>query len=203
GQEPRASGLHSWNVANPPPSLVPPQLRAKPAPSKPQVKLRQSRSLTAWLGGAAAGVAGTALLGAGLWFGGVFSPGQKDNQTAASAPAAAAKPSPDQARRHLEVGELELAITAFGQCEESPSVLAGRGQARWLTYMRQQKRQRAPLAENDPEVVAARKDLVGSKTPEGTLWLGLINEAFGRIDSAPEASDLGPDNYPNPARTFP
>src|SRR5262249_30776958 len=106
GQEPRASGLHSWNVANPPPSLVPPQLRAKPAPSKPQATLRRPRSLPACLGGAAAGVAGTALLGAGLWFGGVFSPGKKDNQTAASAPAAAAKPSPDQARRHLEVGEL-------------------------------------------------------------------------------------------------
>jgi tetratricopeptide (TPR) repeat protein len=202
GDEPRNSAINSWNSGAPVPSLVPPAMRPTP-PARHPTTSRRPRTLSAWLGGAAIGVAASALLGTGLWFGGALSRdhGTRNSQTT-SAGVAAAKPTPEQARHHLEAGDLDLALETFGRCDESPSALAGRGEARWLAYLRQQKRQRVALAENDAEVVAARKELVDSKSAEGTLWLGLINEAFGRTDEARETYDSGRDNFPHRARLF-
>jgi TolA-binding protein len=202
GTEPRASITNSWKPPSPTPMPVlamPRPARPKP-PSRPTLRVRRPQMLTAWLGGS---VAGAALFGAALSASGLIHRKQAPQVIERSQPPiVAAKPTAEQARRLLESGDLEASLAAFSEVDESPAVLAGRGQARWLNYLRQQKRQHAPLSERDAPVVAARKELVGSKSPEGSLWLGLINEAFGQFDAAREAYDLGHDSYPNRARLF-
>src|SRR5262249_13065904 len=113
-----------------------------------------------------------------------------------------ARPTVEQARGHLENGEPDKALVAFSGCDSCPAVMCGRGQARWLAYLRHQKQLRQPLDENDPEVSRARQDLIAAKSAEGALWLGLINEAFGQFDSAREAYTEGRNTHPERGRLF-
>jgi hypothetical protein len=208
GREPLPSmGL---SEAVPAPEVSPARPALPPRAIRPQTRpgftIRKLNNLNAWIGGAAIGVAGSAVVWTGLWISGALGTSKKPAENAPPAPqkveVATSKPTPEMARQHLENGEPDLALSAFEQCEESRAVLAGRGQARWLVYLRHQKQRNAAPAELDPEVGLARQDLVAARSAEATLWLGLINEALGHYDLARETYEHGLANFPDRARLF-
>jgi len=167
-----------------------------------EFRLRQPKNLNSWLGGTAIGVAGSAVVWTGLWIGGAFGSSKKPTEPAPAAIEVASRPTPEMARQHLENGQPHLALGAFEQCDESSEVLTGRGQARWLTYLRQQKQHNAAPDESADEVAHARKDLAAARTADSTLWLGLINESFGHYDLARETYEHGRDSFPDRDRLF-
>jgi uncharacterized protein (DUF3084 family) len=212
GREPRSAPVI---VLPPRPRQSTPKLSLAPAPapapvarprpaSLGEMKMRKQRSsMSAWLGGMLGGIAGAALV-AGL----LYASGSLQLVRSSHGPInppridASARATPESARALLLTGEPEKALAAYGECDESPAVVSGRGQARWLAYLRQQKLNKSPLAENDESVALARKDLNASRTAEGALWLGLINESFGNFAAAREAYDVGRGTYPDRARLF-
>jgi TolA-binding protein len=103
----------------------------------------------------------------------------------------------EAAWRYLKASEPKLALVAFLRCDESPEVLTGRGQARWLAYLQDRRDNRQPLDENHPDVVAARHDLQAAMTPEADLWLGLIHEAFNQWQAARQVYRFAGARFPN------
>ncbi len=187
GKEPRSAPITPAIPKNMPLS---PRASTRPGlrpASRNELMSRRPRPVAnSWLGGALGGVAGAGIVAAGLWAVGDLRIGRPRpapplNSTAQEP----AKPTPEQAQQFLVAGDPQKAIEAFSQCESSPAVLCGRGQARWLSYLRQQKLKHLSLAENDKAIEQARQDLIAAKSAEGSLWLGLINESFGNFATAP------------------
>ncbi|HEY8504681.1 MAG TPA: hypothetical protein VIL46_08870, partial [Gemmataceae bacterium] len=126
-------------------------------------------------------------------------------------PAPVAAPSAADGWRALEVGDAATALAAFEQGDAAdPAVLAGRGQARWLSYLQQQARQDKPLAADAEAVQAARGELEqavarGGASPEAAraqLWLGLIEEVLGNPAKAQEIYRQGAQTYPQQQALF-
>jgi tetratricopeptide (TPR) repeat protein len=195
------------SAAAPPPDVSVSRPVTPPRPIRTQslhaLNLRKPNNLNSWLGGTVIGVGVSAVVWLTLWFSGALGTTRKAVEPPpATTEVAQQHPTPDLARRHLENGEPDLALGAYEQCEESREVLTGRGQARWLTYLRQQKQHNAALEELDADVARARQELISARTAEATLWLGLINETFGHYKLANETYDHGLDNFPDRARLF-
>jgi len=189
-------------AVSPPPRPAAPAKTLR-AQSMHALNLRQPRDLKSWLGGAGIGVAGSVVVCTGLWMSGAFGSSKK---TADALPPTASdviqKVTPELARQHLDNGQFEQALTAFEQCDDSSEVLAGRGQSRWLTYVRQQKQHNEVPDESADEVAHARKDLAAARNAEATLWLGLINESFRHYDLARETYEHGRDSFPDRDHLF-
>jgi hypothetical protein len=185
---------------SPRPTPSPRPLRSQ---SRQTFHLRQPKNLNSWLGGAAIGVAGSAVVWTGLWLGGAFGSSKKHVELPpATIEVVAPKPTLEMARQDLDNGQFEQALGVFEQCEESSDSLTGRGQARWLTYLRQQRQHNAAPDESSDEVARARKDLAAARSADATLWLGLINETFAHYNLARETYDHGRDNFPDHNHLF-
>lgn len=165
------------------------------------IMTQRSRSIrhSAWLGGAALGASAVAVLMGilTLFVRPKSSPPQTTSITMSEDSA-----QPEVGQRYLEGGEPELALQVFSRCPDTPHVLAGRGQARWLSYLRKQRHSRMPLSEDDQEVTEARRELIAAKTAESALWLGLINEVFGQWRAAREVYETALGSYPSHTRLF-
>jgi hypothetical protein len=122
-----------------------------------------------------------------------------DNPGVVIQPAASA--TPELARQHLESGDPVKALEAYEKLpKDSPTVLAGMGQARWLRYLRETAGKGGKLDANAPDVAQARKDLSTAverwqatkdaaqerEAARAVLWQGLIEEAFNQHDKARE-----------------
>jgi hypothetical protein len=183
------------------PGAMPPAAQlAPPAPAR----ARTPQQLVGWIGGAAIGVA----IATGFAFvAGVFKqPIVQQQVVGTGTGSGATKPGevagPDLARQLLESGEPDQALAAFTACPDSAQVLAGRGQARWLAYIRQQRRNKAPLADQDEAVTRARTELQNAHLPEATLWLGLLDETLGHFDAARATYLRGRDEHAEQRRVF-
>lgn len=196
----------------------PPRTVSRPG-SKPVVAIRPERSrstLSSWLGGTVLGAAVAVGTGYGLWSAGLLpgrSPAVVPNKggetqpiviapTPPVAPPAPVAPAPDAARAFLEAGDPDAALKAFENVGATPEVLTGRGQARWLAYLRAQRLRGATVRSGDPEAEAARRDLADANTPEAALWLGLTDEAAGNWDAARAGYRRAMQTYPDRAKLF-
>jgi hypothetical protein len=118
------------------------------------------------------------------------------------------------ARQLLEAGEPARALAAYEKIGgDSIDVLAGRGQARWLAYVRSTHAAGGQLDGNADAVTQARQDLNAAITAwknsndaaqerdaaRAVLWKGLIEESLGNLDAAAnvyqsEAGPFSPEN---------
>lgn len=159
---------------------------------------RRRTGLVPWLGG---GVAGAVLASAAcltLAFLGVF-PGRSASPVIAppgpSVPlppprAAAPKPVAEPPRAYLDRGDFDKVLQSdSGQA--SADMLAARGEARWLSYVRQQWQKKSKPAADDPAVKQAKDDLEKAKSPEGLFWLGQIQEGTGDVAGARKTYEEG------------
>ncbi len=140
-----------------------------------------------------AGVLG-ALLGSvaslGLWICGVEPPAAWRLTRVEAAPVETPllpRPVPSQeaptleaALLHLQNGDVDKALPILEGIgdEPNPNHLAARGEARWLSYLKQHKTT-AALKPDDDRVQQAVADLTAANNAAGWFWLGQIREQTG------------------------
>jgi len=216
GMEPRISGL----VSNP--SVLEGVARMAAtvdapsggsSPSNARMGRRQPQPLLSWLGAAALGLAAGSGLALGVWYGkrmtqtsgqtvSLVQPGTPD--TAPTVPTTPVAPAVtiESARKLLETGDTENALAAFTELPDNAETRLGRGQARWLAYLRQQRLQKQAPNEAAQAVADARRDLTTANVPESFVWLGLMNETLGQTDAARETYRNGLNQFPDKAKLF-
>lgn len=150
--------------------------REKPAKKEP----KRARTGTAWVGG---GVLG-ALVGAGacfgLWMGGVEPPPEWRGSSPPPKGSIQAQPTGVQASlAQLRAGDIEKALPGLQQAGEDPAQLAARGEARWLSYLRQQATAGQPIQADAPPIKEAIDDLKKANNADALFWLGHIQEQTG------------------------
>jgi TolA-binding protein len=162
--------------------------------------------LVPWLGGGAVGVAASVVLFGLLWAIGAL-PGKKV-QTAAAPPVASATlpPAQPQPRVTARASQPKAALAPGGAAESAltlldrgdfdrllaqprpdnsdTGMLAARGEARWLLYLKQQSEKSQPIKADDEGVKQARTDLENAKSAQGLFWLAQIEEGTGNIEAA-------------------
>ncbi len=91
-------------------------------------------------------------------------------------------------RQHLQMGRLDQArdLLAKGPVKGkvTPELLALRGEARWLAYLRQKRQARQAPSKSDAEVKQAIADLQKADTPEAVFLRGQIEELAGKAEDA-------------------
>ena len=179
---------------------------------------RKPSTVVPWLGGAGVGVLAASVAWLGLWFAGVEPPaswrGASDTRKAVAPravnPNAGSSVSRESPRTHLERGDfarvLEEEIPAGEPAgPEQPERLAARGEARWLSYVQQQRRNHAPVDASARAVDEAKQDLQRADTAQGTFWLGQIQEAARDFAGARKTYEEGLKRFqdrPEQARLF-
>lgn len=98
-----------------------------------------------------------------------------------------------QINRHLRAGNPDQAWELIKQQyvedgDNAPELLAARGEARWLQYMREQK---GVAKKSDAAVKEAISDLTKANTPQAYLWLGYIHKATGDKETARKMFNKG------------
>lgn len=110
---------------------------------------------------------------------------------------AEAAPTADAGREHLLHGDFDKATVVLAKVPgKDPALLASRGEARWLTYLQQKKRSKAPLSDKDADVTQARGDLTAAKNAAGEFWLGQMQEELGNAAEARATYAKGLTDYP-------
>jgi tetratricopeptide (TPR) repeat protein len=190
--------------------------RAGKPRSRPDTALPRRRGAS-MLGAGLVGAMAVGGMLTGIWYSGALplSPGQRARLEVVTAPAnietpPAPTPAPadtagvavEAASRLLETGDAAAALRMYEKCEPNPEVLTGRGQSRWLAYLKQQRQAKEALNGNAAEIADARTDLRNANTPEATLWLGLIEETLGDRDAARTIYRKGMQDFPTRSRLF-
>lgn len=201
--------LESWASPEPmlPPEPLPEPVPApstrKPKKSKPAAATTERRSSNGLLGGLAVGL----LIGVGgslaAYFAGLVPTDAKSpptfaaNNTIPTEPSlplttdTAPKVTVDDAHRFLAAGDPARALAGFEQAgEDAPAeVIAARGQARWLTRIRELAAANQAAAADDAELTKAAAELLAARSdPEAgvqaALHLGLLKELAGQPEAA-------------------
>src|SRR5262249_22361116 len=84
----------------------------------------------------------------------------------------------------LDRGDFERLLAQPRPETPDSDMLAARGEARWLLYLKQQAEKHQPFKADDEVVKQARADLENSKSVEGLFWLGQIEEGAGNVEGA-------------------
>ncbi len=174
------------------------------------------RGVAGVVGGVIGAALATAACGA-LWYSGVLPEPKRGNTSnpptapaqmsaSSSAPAVAAHEDP---RTLMDRGDYARVLEAVpandGQAPDQADRLALRGEAQWRSYLLRQRQQGQAPKEGDQSVEEAKATLTKSKTPEGTLWLGQIQEGLGNLAGARKIYEDGLKQYqdkPALARMF-
>lgn len=185
---------------------------------EPAARAERTRGgMSGLVGGVIGAVLATAACAA-VWFSGLLPESGRRGTPGSSAVPVQPAPRGDGAavavredpRTLMERGDyakvLEAVQTAEGQ-EPSPGgdLLALQGEAQWRSYLlRQRQEGQAPQAGDKP-VEDAKATLAKSNTPEGTFWLGQIQESLGDLAGARKIYEDGLKQYqdkPALARMF-
>jgi tetratricopeptide (TPR) repeat protein len=185
---------------------------------EPVARAERSRGgMSGLVGGVVGAVLATAAC-AGVWFSGLLP--ESGRRGTSGTPAASVQPAPrgdgaavaarEDPRTLMEHGDYaKVLVTVQGAEGQEPSpggdLLALRGEAQWRSYLvRQRQEGQAPQAGDKP-VEEAKATLVKSQTPEGTFWLGQIQESLGDLAGARKIYEDGLKQYqdkPALARMF-
>jgi hypothetical protein len=128
----------------------------------------------------------------------------------------AVEATPALGRQMLEAGDLAKAIDTFNKCDKTIPVLAGLGQAKWLTYVQANAGKNQPIKKDDAHVTEAIADLdqaVAAYTKEpkkenetdavrAALWRGLIEESLGNFDAAEKIYTKAAEDFKDHAAVF-
>jgi tetratricopeptide (TPR) repeat protein len=187
-------------------------------PSKFQVP----SNVNPWMGGGVAGALAASLLWGGLWAalgsrGGAKvasgpalptpAPAPAQSQAFVPPPEPTPAPAPTQQaapgavakqslRSRLDRGDFDQVLEdQAATADKSPESLTARGEARWLSYLQQQRSRRAPVKADDAVVKQALADLTAAKTPEALFWEGQIQETTGNVAAARKTYENGLRQY--------
>jgi tetratricopeptide (TPR) repeat protein len=176
-------------------------------PEKPAVQPKQRASAVGWLAGGAIG----ALAGAGvcvaLWLFGLVPGGDAarpaPNKSNTGANTGNVTPATlENALADVRNGNLDKALPILEGAGEEPERLAARGEARWLTYLKQQKEKNAALKADDELVKQAKADLEKANSADAFLWLGHIEENVGKPTDAATIYRSGMEKFPKEKARF-
>jgi hypothetical protein len=148
------------------------------------------RYSTGWVGGGFIGALTGIAVCVGIWLTGAIpsrEPAKQPAPTQVQPPVAAAAPAVDvtAAIRLLDSGDLDQAVEQLDkQDKTNGEARTALGQARVLKYLRDCKRKNAQPDAAAEELKAAQADLKSNDSPVSSLWLGLIEESFGKTDAA-------------------
>jgi hypothetical protein len=146
-----------------------------------------------WVGSGLAGAVVGAGACVGLWFAGLWLPGEwrGDKPSAPPRGGTPVQPAPsvmdvNGAIRHVRTGgDLKEALPVLQQqAGDNKEALAARGEALWLQYLLQQRQGGKPLQADDEAVKQAVADLQKADTADALFWLGHIQEVTGQADKA-------------------
>jgi hypothetical protein len=170
---------------------------------------RPPSSAGPWLGGGIIGAAlGVAACLGGLWTGGYLRTGSPSDAAAPEqrppearetlqppTPAPAATANVESPRALLDRGDLAAAATAPDpdQGPDRAGQLAARGEARWLTLLRQRGKS---LPSDDPALRQVQADLQQAGSAEAVFWLGQIKEQTGDPAGARQTYAEGLRRFP-------
>lgn len=196
--------------------------RAQPADEEDEGKgalpapVRSGSGLTPWLGGASIGalVGGATVLLLTSLLGGSSTPkttvpetpGHDTQAHVAPAVASGPKETIENAQVYVRGGDFDKALPLLKSEGAEPGRLALRGEATWLTYLRQKQQTKGQIKEEDTEVQAAVGDLTAARDadPDGwaTYWLAQIKEAVNKTADARTLYSEGLTRFPAKKQLF-
>jgi hypothetical protein len=183
--------------------------------AEPQAKAKKEKKpvmagkAVSWIGGGVIGAVAATVVFALLLFTGMLTaltekpvatvgraPGSPPGPGAQSPGGQVSAEDPQRAgRRQLETGDYAAAVTNLKQVEPTAQNAVALGEAQWLSYLQQQRRNNQALDGNANEVKEARENLQKSNTAVGLYWVGKIQEETGDLNGARKTYQDGLQKY--------
>ncbi len=180
---------------------------------QPDRKLPSTRRIptanraTGWIGGGVVGVLTGVAICAGAWMTGAIPSREpaKQTPTVTQPPAVVAAAPADltTALALLDSGNLDSAVEQLDKLDKTDAqTRSALGQARVLKYLRDCKLTNAQPSATAEEMKAAQAELKSVDSAISSLWLGLIEESFGKTDAARTIYQDARGKYATEAKLF-
>jgi tetratricopeptide (TPR) repeat protein len=196
-------------------SLSVPGLTAVADSASPPASMPSTRRMnttgnraTSWVGGGLVGALTGVAVCFGVWLTGAIpsrEPAKQQQPTASQPPVVAATPPMglSAALGLLDSGDLDRAVEQLDKVEKTNvEARTALGQARVLKYLRDCKQKNAQPDAAAEELKAAQADLKTGESAVSALWLGLIEESFGKSDTARTIYQEARGKFANDAKLF-